>query len=586
MTRMTLLVLMGLLLPATALAVPMQLAHQGELSDAGGPVTDTVEVIFELYTSDVGGVAVWSEVLSVDVVDGHYSTLLGGAGQSTPIAAVLAAEPALYLQLTIDGSPLVPRQSVGSAPYAIVADTAINVDGGVVNASSVAVNGAEVVDGGGAWTGGAGSIPWAAVTGAPADEDTLGGLSCSDGFVAKYDFGSGLWVCDTDLVLSSGDVLGMVGGSTLDFGTGSSMAGVGLATVDDLEWSLLGGVPLGFADDVDNDVLGDLGPLCADGDRASWSTSAGDWECAPEEVELDRLDTTGATGGDVLTFDGTDVAWEEPAAATNCVLVSTSGTFAELDCGGTSIRLTAEEEYIDLVTYKVRLRADGTPKCWGDPCPAGPFASIWGNDWFICGLDSAGTPTCWTLNGQSFNAPPAGTYSSIMCAGSGACCGIRTTGSLACWWYDPNLTTTGVLTGIPSGSFLDVGFVNNETACAVTTGGTVECWGDHAGYDTHKPSGYGFTHIGSGGQMCAAGPSGGSCWSGSGPTSSYVVPPGDYVQVVTSRGLLASGEVIGFSNGSPTSPVPFAVLDDDDGAYGITTDGRIMYVWGNLRPAP
>lgn len=299
-TRKTAQLLAALIaLPAVAQAVPLQLAHQGELSDSGGPVTDMVAITFELYTADAGGTSVWSEVRDVDVVDGHYAVLLGGSGQSTPVEQVLLQEPALYLQLTIDSAPLLPRQPVGSVPYAIEAHTAVNVDGGAVNASAISINGSEVVDSSGAWTAGAGSIPWSAVTDVPADEDTLGGLSCASGArpswdaglglwdcdivmweevggmpagfadgvdgdalpglscadqsVAKYDEASGQWVCGSDLVLTSAQVFAYVDGAALDLGAGSSLDGVDLATVDDLDWGLLSGVPAGFSDGIDND---------------------------------------------------------------------------------------------------------------------------------------------------------------------------------------------------------------------------------------------------------------------------------------------------------------------------------------------
>ena len=515
--------------PVAAVAVPLQVAHQGDLSDASGPMTDTVSMTFELFATSSGGTAVWSEVRDIDVIDGHYAVLLGSAVQSNPIEEVLALEPALWLQVTVESDVLEPRQLLGSTPYAIIADTAINVDGGVVDASSISINGAEVINGSGGWVGAAGSVPWAAVTGAPADQDTLGGLSCADGFVAKYDFGSSLWVCDTDLVLSSGDVLGMVGGATLDLGAGSSMAGAELATADDLEWSSLGGVPLGFADDVDDDVLGDLGPLCADGDRGAWSTSAGDWECAPEEVELERLDTAGATSGQVLTFDGTDVAWEDPATASSppCSLVAINEAAggALLDCGTVPLRLFARREFVQVdAGYggACGIDASGAASCWGEgiaappdgtftqmavdhswgcgiddgdelvcwgtnssgqtASPSGTFTQVAVGQIHGCAINSGGTIECWGDNGDGQSSPPSGAFAAITAAGRHSCA-INTANSIECWGWDSEGQASP-----PSGTFSEVaaGFYHT---CALDTGGAVQCWGRNTSGEATPPAG-------------------------------------------------------------------------------------------------
>lgn len=242
-----------LLVPAVAEAVPLQLAHHGQLLDADGdPITGTQNITFRLWDADTGGSEVWSEVISVAVVEGHYSALLnlGSVGRDT-----LRDEPSLWLELEIGGSPLLPRQPVAASPYALVADTAENLAGGTVDAASIAVNGTTVIDGSGSWTGAAGSIDWSAISGVPADQDTLGGLSCADESLAKWDASSSQWTCATDLVLTSVQVLGMVDGAVLDLGAGSQVAGTNIATVDDITWGNLDGIPAGFADGIDDDTV-------------------------------------------------------------------------------------------------------------------------------------------------------------------------------------------------------------------------------------------------------------------------------------------------------------------------------------------
>lgn len=128
--------------PVLAQAVPLQLAHQGTLTDASGPVTDTVDMTFRLFDDATSGSEVWSETRTIDVVGGNYSVILGSGAQSSPIESVLVAEPSLWLEITVGtGSPLLPRQQLASTPYAIAAHTAENVSGGTVDASSISVNG-------------------------------------------------------------------------------------------------------------------------------------------------------------------------------------------------------------------------------------------------------------------------------------------------------------------------------------------------------------------------------------------------------------------------------------------------------------
>ena len=147
--------LLCLMLPASAVAVPAQLNHQGRLLDAAGvPVEGELEVTFTLENASVDGSVVWSQTLDVDFRDGYYSVRLGG-DQSTAIDANLLAEEVLWIGVSIEGGePLQPLQKVVSAPYAVLSDSAVNVRGGLVEASEVVVGGDVVIDTTGKWVGG------------------------------------------------------------------------------------------------------------------------------------------------------------------------------------------------------------------------------------------------------------------------------------------------------------------------------------------------------------------------------------------------------------------------------------------------
>ena len=492
MTFRALLLTVALLLAgsSTALGVPMQLAHQGYLSDsAGEAITGSVVITFSLWDEAEDGSQVWTEARTVDVVDGVYTTLLGS---EMPIADVLRQEPALWLQLQINGEPLLPRHPVASAPYAVVADTAINVDGGTVNASSVSIGGSEVIDASGSWTGGAGSIDWSSVTG---DPDTLGALSC------------------------------------------------------------------------------------ADGDRAVWNDGSQLWECGSASVTLDRLDTAAAVGGQVLTYDGAQAAWEDPGATSGgCSMSATGAGVLTLDCGGTLFRVPVEEEYIGLIDGQTRLRADGSLKDYTGLAPAGVFTEVFGSDRIRCAIDGGGATTCWRNSpADSLVQPPAGAYESGTCGGGDVCCAITQVGSLVCWDADSGLTSHAALSGIPTGAFSAVALYNNLEGCAISTGGAISCWGSNSGFHTNRPQGSGFTKISTSGSVfCAGGPTGGACWDQSG-AAPFTVPAGDYVQMSGSFGLLASGQVLDFNeaNGLPISQDLFQAIGSTGTSPGLTTDGRL-----------
>ena len=508
MNRSLLLLLLTLMAPSAAHAVPLQLAHHGQLLDAqGDPITAQESITFRLWDAAEDGNEVWSEVIVVDVVSGHYAALLslGELGRD-----VLKTEPSLWLELEVSGETLAPRQPVAATPYALVADTAENLDGGTVNATSISVNGTTVIDAAGAWTGTSGSIDWDALTDVP----------------------SGL-------------------------------------------------------DDGDADALGGLS--CADGDRPVWNAGLGQWDCGSSTVALDRIDTSGAADGQVLAFDGGSAAWAESGSSgSGCTLVSMEGTFAQLDCGGTAVRLTAEEEYVDLASGDLRLRADGTVKDWNGLAPSGTFASVWGRDRVNCAIDAAGAATCWGDPGWVLNSIPAGLYSQIQCW-TEACCAILTDGSLTCW-VSRGSSSQPVETGIPSGTFVDLA-ITSSSACAVNSGGTVECWGSNAAsLESNAPPGADFEKVGPLGSsyFCAAGPSGGGCWDNTGVLSANTVPPGDYLQVQSGYGLLSNGDVVYFlADGAVVSEEPFVGLaKNGEEPFGLTADGRVLSLVGSHPPGP
>ena len=561
------LILVLLLAPSIALAVPLQLAHQGRLLDADqAPLEGSHDLHFGLYDAAEDGTLLWDETVTESFTGGFYSTVLG-ADDGNPLDDGIFATTPVYLELTVDdGDPLLPRQEINSVPFALRAGTAENIEGGYVDATDVSIDGDLVIDGDGNWVGPTPPVDWADLSGVPGDlldgedADVLGGLSCSDGFVAKfytgsglwacgaddvldaadvlafvdgavinlgvsssmagstlatlddlaaetlaglscadggvakYDDSSGLWDCDTDLVLGSTEVLGMVAGATIDLGVGSAVGGVEIATVDDLDWALLSGLPPGFADDTDNDLMADLGPLCADGDRAAWDAGLGDWACAPEQVALDRLETSGAAEGNILTYEGGTVIWSSPSTSGSPCLLQADDPIASVAvvlCGSTEVPLRRWEAFQQLSAgndFTCGVTAAGAVRCWGDleadvaAAPTGVFSALAAGDNHACGIDDSAGIQCWGNDQSGQASPPTGLFSDV-CAGNYLSCGMRTVGTVECWG-----STSYGQTNPPSGIFTDLACGGN-VGCVIDGAGALDCWGSTANNITSPPAG-------------------------------------------------------------------------------------------------
>jgi hypothetical protein len=151
--------------------------YQGRLIQNGTPVDGiTCTFTFELYDVASGGSPLGSDGGNAEVSDGYFSVALDfGNGDFQGDARWLEAS----VQCPGDSAP-VPlsdqRVALRAAPYALYALGA----------------------------------PWAGLTDIPSDltdgdDDTLGGLTCSDGQVARWD--GDAWVCDADDVGNAGDTI-------------------------------------------------------------------------------------------------------------------------------------------------------------------------------------------------------------------------------------------------------------------------------------------------------------------------------------------------------------------------------------------
>lgn len=99
-------------------AAPEMFRYQGRLVDGTNLVNDTLPMSFRLYDAHTGGTMLYEDSASVLVVDGLYSTYIGDDtvyGSLTDSLRNLG----VYLEITISGQTLSPREQLVSVPYAL-----------------------------------------------------------------------------------------------------------------------------------------------------------------------------------------------------------------------------------------------------------------------------------------------------------------------------------------------------------------------------------------------------------------------------------------------------------------------------------
>lgn len=110
--------LVALLTASPALAdAPALIPVQGVLSASDGtPVNDVFAVTFTLYTDQGGTTSVWSEEISVNFVNGHFTAYLGA---STALdLGDFRDNTAAYLGIKVGGDDEMTPFELGSSPFA------------------------------------------------------------------------------------------------------------------------------------------------------------------------------------------------------------------------------------------------------------------------------------------------------------------------------------------------------------------------------------------------------------------------------------------------------------------------------------
>ncbi|MFA6173344.1 MAG: DUF1566 domain-containing protein [Kiritimatiellales bacterium] len=97
---------------------PEMFRYQGRLVNGTNLVNATLPMSFKLYDALSGGTRLYEDSSSVLVADGLYSTMIG---DNTVYGSLTNAmtNAAVYLELTVNGETLAPRERLVSVPYAL-----------------------------------------------------------------------------------------------------------------------------------------------------------------------------------------------------------------------------------------------------------------------------------------------------------------------------------------------------------------------------------------------------------------------------------------------------------------------------------
>jgi hypothetical protein len=108
-----------LLAAAASAQTPLSPAftYQGTLNQSGQPFNGNANFVFSLYDADSGGSIVGTQPMNaVSVSDGQFTVILNENGE---LGATAFNGEQRWLQISVNGTPLQPRQEVTAAPYAL-----------------------------------------------------------------------------------------------------------------------------------------------------------------------------------------------------------------------------------------------------------------------------------------------------------------------------------------------------------------------------------------------------------------------------------------------------------------------------------
>lgn len=128
--------------PAAAQTAPSLISFQGRLTDSlNNPLAGSYNFAFAIYAAQTGGSPLWSESQNgITVANG---VLMAELGSGTPIQDSVFSAAQRYLEITVNGTTLAPRQRLLSVPYAMNAQAL----GGRGLSALVSIDTAQIISG-------------------------------------------------------------------------------------------------------------------------------------------------------------------------------------------------------------------------------------------------------------------------------------------------------------------------------------------------------------------------------------------------------------------------------------------------------
>lgn len=119
-------IMLVLLWPAAAGAVPTTINFTGRLTTSTGPVTGAINLTLKLYDVATGGTPLWSEIHGN--VGADSGLVFVDAGSLTTLDETIFDGRRLFMEVTVGTETLAPRLAINSVPYALRTTVATNAE--------------------------------------------------------------------------------------------------------------------------------------------------------------------------------------------------------------------------------------------------------------------------------------------------------------------------------------------------------------------------------------------------------------------------------------------------------------------------
>ncbi len=114
--------------PPTATAIAETVSIQGKLTNSNGQaLTGDYTFLFELFDSNSGGAALWTETHGLTVTNGIFSANMG-SNNTTQYLTTADFNAERWIQISVDGTTQIPRIKLNSQPSAFIAKKTMGID--------------------------------------------------------------------------------------------------------------------------------------------------------------------------------------------------------------------------------------------------------------------------------------------------------------------------------------------------------------------------------------------------------------------------------------------------------------------------